>query len=649
MRITLNIENRIDYYANTPWTTRLQIRDSAGRSVNITVTITAPRNLVISTSSVSIQNWNTTTFTIKDGNGWYTTTSNNTSIATVSLNWTTATITARAVWSTTITVRDRLWRQINLPVTITAKPLTLDKTSITIDEKTSGYINITNGNGWYSVTRNNANVSVHPNGSTGYRVYGEKVWSSILNIKDSAGKVVSVSVVVRENIKNLVVTWFNQSRNWVEWEIINFTTTSWNGNYTITSSNTNVASVSINSTLWNGSITLKTPGSTTITLKDGKAKSVSMNIWVLPILKNIEYTSQVEDGYLWWMYYEVENNNLIKETWIEYRYLDSSNRVTKQWLQNIPKNTDVNERSYAAFIVPNCNSACVIEVRAYVKTASNVTIYKNNWVWWKINYGVKLLTSASTLKVANNEEEDVFSWETDDRKEEEEYIEDDIAWYEERVDRENSWESIESEYSEEKEETYEEEYSEEEEWVEVNAVFTTFLVVLSFVWLVAVLSSFDDMQPVFPVMKLKPLFAGINPLKNVLQINSKAHLDWLAGKAWVWASKIYNASKITFIKKIKFDIVQLQKKYSDHALDFWINWNYNTTNRELFKNAILNHSSDSKTDMILGTYRTTIKVQHFYNQNTWINVMYDLDWNFISWWKLWKTQIDNLLRNGNIQ
>ncbi len=89
-------------------------------------------------------------------------------------------------------------RQVNLPVTITAKPLTLDKTSITIDEKTSGYINITNGNGWYSVTRNNANVSVHPNGSTGYRVYGEKVWSSVLNIRDSAGKVVSVSVVVRE-------------------------------------------------------------------------------------------------------------------------------------------------------------------------------------------------------------------------------------------------------------------------------------------------------------------------------------------------------------------------------------------------------------------------------------------------------------------
>ncbi len=79
------------------------------------------------------------------------------------------------------------------------KKVTLDKTTLTIDEKTSGYINITNGNGWYSVTRNNANVSVHPNGSTGYRVYGEKVWSSILNIKDSAGKVVSVSVVVREN------------------------------------------------------------------------------------------------------------------------------------------------------------------------------------------------------------------------------------------------------------------------------------------------------------------------------------------------------------------------------------------------------------------------------------------------------------------
>ncbi len=228
----------------------------------------------------------------------------------------------------------------------------------------------------------------------------------------------------------------------------------------------------------------------------------------------------------------------------------------------------------------------MIEVRAYVKTASNVTIYKNNWVWWKINYGVKLLTSASTLKVANNEEEDVFSWETDDRKEEEEYIEDDSAWYEERVDRENSWESIESEYSEENEATYEEEYSEEEEWVEVNAVFTTFLVVLSFVWLVAVLSSFDDMQPVFPVMKLKPLFAGINPLKNVLQINSKAHLDWLAGKAWVWASKIYNVlvgkfGKVKTVSEIRS--VATSNAWNTSWLPSWaatiLNWNYDDASK----------------------------------------------------------------------
>ena len=204
-------------YANTPWTTRLQIRDSAGRSVNITVTITAPRNLVISTSSVSIQNGNTATFTIRDGNGWYTTTSNNTSIATVSFNGTTATITARAVWSTTITVRDSTGRQINLPVTITAKPLTLDKTSITIDEKTSGYINITNGNGWYSITKNNTNVSVYANGTTGYRVYGERVWSSVLNIKDSAGKVVSVSVTVRELPKIISYSHTPTVEEWYIW------------------------------------------------------------------------------------------------------------------------------------------------------------------------------------------------------------------------------------------------------------------------------------------------------------------------------------------------------------------------------------------------------------------------------------------------
>ncbi len=281
------------------------------------------------------------------------------------------------------------------------KKVTLDKTTLTIDEKTSGYINITNGNGWYSVTRNNANVSVHPNGSTGYRVYGEKVWSSVLNIRDSAGKVVSVSVVVRENIKNLVVTWFNQSRSWVEWEIINFTTTSWNGNYTITSSNTNVASVSINSTLWNGSITLKTPGSTTITLKDGKAKSVSMNISVkqkydvkLWVIYDVKSTS---NKWVWWLQFKVSGNNLwiISEIWVQFT---NSNWVIEKQSLKIQQD--------GIYMVAYSNDSC--------KWCSNFKPYYT--IWWATN----IANANDSWENEENEyieNEYVYEWENDEIEE----------------------------------------------------------------------------------------------------------------------------------------------------------------------------------------------------------------------------------------
>ena len=106
--------------------------------------------------------------------------------------------------------------------------------------------------------------------------------------------------------------------------------------------------------------------------------------------------------------------------------------------------------------------------------------------------------------------------------------------------------------------------------------------------------------------------------------------------------------KISFIKKIKYDDIQLQEKFK-HAVDFWIEGNYNLENREKFRQALNNHVNNDKTEIKRGTYRTTQQVEHFYNPETWINVMYDLDWNFISWWKLWDLQIDYLNTTWNIQ
>ena len=52
---------------------------------------------------------------------------------------------------------------------------------------------------------------------------------------------------------------------------------------------------------------------------------------------------------------------------------------------------------------------------------------------------------------------------------------------------------------------------------------------------------------------------------------------------------------------------------------------------------------------ILGTYRKTIQVYHYYNPQTGVDTMIDPSGNFIVGWKLSPSQIENLFRNGNVQ
>lgn len=100
-------------------------------------------------------------------------------------------------------------------------------------------------------------------------------------------------------------------------------------------------------------------------------------------------------------------------------------------------------------------------------------------------------------------------------------------------------------------------------------------------------------------------------------------------------------------RTIKISSKQAQKKYK-HAEDFGLPNNYNKKNAKLFVEAIEKHVKDKGTDVIKGTYQKTIKVTHYYNEKTKINVMKGLDDNFISGYSLDEKQIDFLLRTGNI-
>ena len=66
-----------------------------------------------------------------------------------------------------------------------------------------------------------------------------------------------------------------------------------------------------------------------------------------------------------------------------------------------------------------------------------------------------------------------------------------------------------------------------------------------------------------------------------------------------------------------------------HASDYGITENWNKNSRDKFIEAIKLQVSNSG-EPILGTYRSTIKVYHYYDSVTHIDSMFDMEGNFVA-------------------
>ncbi len=100
---------------------------------------------------------------------------------------------------------------------------------------------------------------------------------------------------------------------------------------------------------------------------------------------------------------------------------------------------------------------------------------------------------------------------------------------------------------------------------------------------------------------------------------------------------------------VGFGTRQLQSKFK-HASDFGVPGNYNPQNGQLFQDALETHIQGANTQRIAGTYRGTQNAVHYYDPSTGLNVVVDATTNeFISGWKLFPSQITDLLTNGNVK
>ena len=90
---------------------------------------------------------------------------------------------------------------------------------------------------------------------------------------------------------------------------------------------------------------------------------------------------------------------------------------------------------------------------------------------------------------------------------------------------------------------------------------------------------------------------------------------------------------------------KLQHEYK-HAKDFGIEGNWNSKNGDQFYEAILEHIKNAP-QTINGTYRGS-GVVHYFDPVSKVDVMVDLQNNFVCGWKLSPDQVSYLLSTGNI-
>lgn len=97
----------------------------------------------------------------------------------------------------------------------------------------------------------------------------------------------------------------------------------------------------------------------------------------------------------------------------------------------------------------------------------------------------------------------------------------------------------------------------------------------------------------------------------------------------------------------QFDSGQIQSKYKHHE-DFGVAGNWNKQNGAQMLGALKAHVQSATAQVIKGKYTRFPgqNVYHVYDPASGLNVMFDMDGNYISGWKLNEIQTQDLLTTG---
>ncbi|MGJ7913855.1 beta strand repeat-containing protein [Massilia sp. LXY-6] len=189
--------NSLTVVGIAPGTANVTITDAAGGKVTIAVTTMNSQALFTTAAGqVSIVPGNSTVYAIGGGNGPYSATSSNTSVATASVSGTSLTVQAIAAGAATIIVTDTAGHQVPITVKTSSSEalFTTAPTQVSITPGTSAVYAIGGGSVPYSATSSDTNVAKVKISGTSMTIDSIKAGTATITVTDSAGKFVPIIV-----------------------------------------------------------------------------------------------------------------------------------------------------------------------------------------------------------------------------------------------------------------------------------------------------------------------------------------------------------------------------------------------------------------------------------------------------------------------
>ena len=257
------------------------ILDKLGARLTIAVTVPTVSNLALFTTAppaITVAIGSAPGYSVGGGAGPYTATSNNTSVATVSLVGSNLTISGVAAGSANIIVRDSTGALITVAVTVPAAGtlalFTMAPPAVTIAIGAMPAYSVGGGTGPYSSTSNNAGVATTSLVGSNLTITGVAVGSAIISVRDNAGTVVNISVTIGTTPIGVTP---NNATGIIADRLV-ATITGGTAPFRASVGNLDVASASVSGNQLN--ITLKQVGTTVVTVLDANNQSIPYTLIV---------------------------------------------------------------------------------------------------------------------------------------------------------------------------------------------------------------------------------------------------------------------------------------------------------------------------------------------------------------------------------